>query len=95
MPRPANEKTVQDRVRTLMADGEARTTRRIAYLVGANVGTVGGLLRSGLLVKVGEEPTVHPWQRTGAPIVALAEFAEKFGVRPKKRAPRVSAEVAA
>ena len=62
-------KTVKQRVAELMSDGQARSARRIAYLINASYGTVTQLIREGLLVKIGEMHREHPFQRKGVPVV--------------------------
>jgi hypothetical protein len=61
--------SVKERVLALMADGEPRTIRRIAYLLNVGYSTVAQLVRDGDLIKIGEARSESPLQRRGQPVV--------------------------
>jgi hypothetical protein len=81
--------TLWDGVHAVLADGSAMAKRTVAYKLNCEVHSLNRYLFRGMLVIVGREKPQGPYQRTGAPIVALSEFAEKYGVRaPIRRPPR-------
>jgi hypothetical protein len=73
-----------DRVRALLADGKSMSQHKLAYRLECNYSSLGTLLARGMLVRVGREPVDDRagtnFQKLGTPILALAEFAEQYGV---------------
>jgi hypothetical protein len=67
--------TVKDRALALMADGEPRTIRRIAFELGVSYTSVAKLMRQRVLVKIGEARKETKLQPQGQAIVVHPKFA--------------------
>jgi hypothetical protein len=66
---------VKERALALMADGEPRTIRRIAYETGASYASIAQLMRERVLIKIGEARKEARLQPKGQPILVHPKFA--------------------